>query len=410
MKLRRITRAALLGALAFLSSGSMAAAASFTTLHHFNGTDGRRPTGSLTLGGSTLYGATLQGGSSDSGSVFRIDPGGSGFQTLLNLSAPVGTGPRGGLLLESGVLYGAAGGGTSQEGGALISVNTSGGGGNFWSFQAPSLSSGYFPNGDLIRVGSSLAGTASSGGTASRGTIWVKDEFGPVNHFSLPGGTGGASTPMAGLVSDGTYLYGTASAGGSSSRGVIFRIGTDLTGYQVLHNFTGSSFGPGAAPGRFPTSQLMLVGGKLYGTSSHAGNIFSINTDGTDFEVLHFFNQPTSTDSPAFVSELTLAGGTLYGTASRGGANFGSIFSIKLDGSDFQTLHTFASGGAGGNFPNGGLVFSNNVLYGTTEFGGQFGNGTVFALAVPEPSSIVLAAAGLAAILVLVIRGRRKRP
>ena len=38
----------------------------------------------------------------------------------------------------------------------------------------------------------------------------------------------------------------------------------------------------------------------------------------------------------------------------------------------------------------GGLTLSGNTLYGTTEFGGAYGYGTVFALTVPEPSTITL--------------------
>ena len=39
----------------------------------------------------------------------------------------------------------------------------------------------------------------------------------------------------------GTTLYGTTSAGGTAGNGVLFSIDTDGSHYQILHNFTGGA-------------------------------------------------------------------------------------------------------------------------------------------------------------------------
>jgi uncharacterized repeat protein (TIGR03803 family) len=58
-----------------------------------------------------------------------------------------------------------------------------------------------------------------------------------------------------------------------------------------------------------------------------------------------------------------------------------------------QTLTTLASfNGGNGELPFAGLTLIGNTLYGTTAEGGAYGDGTVFALTIPEPSTIVLLA------------------
>jgi uncharacterized repeat protein (TIGR03803 family) len=119
-----------------------------------------------------------------------------------------------------------------------------------------------------------------------------------------------------------------------------------------------------------------------------------MNTDGSGFSVLYSFAGGTDGQHPT--AGLILVGSTLYGTASGGGANGnGTIFQINTDGTGFSVIHQFA-GGSDGVEPYADLMLSGSMLYGTTELGGSFGGGTVFAIVVPEPSALVMAAiAGL---------------
>ena len=62
---------------------------------------------------------------------------------------------------------------------------------------------------------------------------------------------------------------------------------------------------------------------------------------------------------------LTLSGNTLYGTTQYGGANGdGTVFSVPLSGGSPTVLASF--NGSNGNEPLGGLTLSGNTLYGTT--------------------------------------------
>src|SRR6266853_38857 len=81
-------------------------------------------------------------------------------------------------------------------------------------------------------------------------------------------------------------------------------------------------------------------------------------------------------------------GNTLYGTASEGGSSGAStVFKLKSDGIGFTILHSFTTPSAASPFtnsdgggPQAGLVLFANTLYGTASYGGNSGNGTVFAI------------------------------
>ena len=103
--------------------------------------------------------------------------------------------------------------------------------------------------------------------------------------------------PAPGLVSSGSALYGTAVFGGNSGNGTVFKINVDGTGFAVLHAFTAthdtasntSVNNDGANP-----FGVVLSGNTIYGTaglggSSGNGTVYKVNTDGTGFEVLHNF-------------------------------------------------------------------------------------------------------------------------
>src|SRR5439155_5620991 len=82
---------------------------------------------------------------------------------------------------------------------------------------------------------------------------------------------------------------------------------------------------------------------------------------------------------------LILSGNVLYGTANGGGRwGNGTVFALSTDGSNFATLHKFTDDN--GTLMNGDgkaplvLISSGSALYGTTMFGGSLGFGTVFRL------------------------------
>jgi uncharacterized repeat protein (TIGR03803 family) len=78
---------------------------------------------------------------------------------------------------------------------------------------------------------------------------------------------------------------------------------------------------------------------------------------------------------------VILSGNALYGTAQYGGSSGnGTVFKLNTDGTGFTNLYSFGSSPSDGAEPQGGLILSGNTLYGTTEKGGSAFSGTVFGI------------------------------
>jgi uncharacterized repeat protein (TIGR03803 family) len=118
--------------------------------------------------------------------------------------------------------------------------------------------------------------------------------------------------------------------------------------------------------------------------------VFSIHTDGTGFKTLYTFtaldsgtSPPTNSDGAYPNGGLVLSTNILYGTAYGGGpGGNGTVFALNTNGGGFKILHNFTSGtvNTDGISPAGDLVLSSNVLYGTAYGGGSGPAGTIFAL------------------------------
>jgi uncharacterized repeat protein (TIGR03803 family) len=284
-----------------------------------------------------------------------------------------GVEPQDSLVLSGNTLYGTASGGDSTGGGTIFKVNTDGTGyATLYTFTAPTPftnSDGACPDGGLVLSGSTLYGTAPIGGSAGNGTVFAISTNGTgftVLH-SFPNGPNNSEgldgiQPHAGLVFSGGILYGTAMAGGIWGAGTVFALGTNGDGFTVLHNFDGSD-------GQWPMAGLIISGNTLYGA---AGSVFEINTDGSGFA--------STQGGGAGPGGLAFSGNTLYGTEDGGGSlGHGAVFAVGANGADFTILYNF-TGGADGSGPLGGLLLLSNTLYGTTQAGGDFGYGAIFAV------------------------------
>jgi uncharacterized repeat protein (TIGR03803 family) len=162
--------------------------------------------------------------------------------------------------------------------------------------------------------------------------------------------------------------------------------------FRTLHSFDGTD-------GFWPYAGLVqATDGNLYGTTVYGGNIpcycsygcgtiFKITPSGTLTTLYSFGSQSGCTDgSLPFAGLVQATDGNLYGTTYNGGPTLcngygcGTVFKIT-PGGVLTTLYSFCSqsGCPDGEFPYAGLVqATDGDFYGTTQFGGANGQGTVF--------------------------------
>jgi uncharacterized repeat protein (TIGR03803 family) len=389
---RRVVPFVALLLLALFAAIAQSRAAQYTLLHGFAGapSDGTTPLGSLASDGTMLYGFTSFGGGASEGVLFKIGTNGSGYQilhTFAGLSFFGGTDgndgaiPKGTPLLIGSTLYGTTQFGGTNGNGTIFKIKTDGTG--FQLLHSFNSTGAYAPLCALVTDGTNLFGmTPSSSGD---GAIFAINTNGTGYHvlhnFSGTGDEGAA--PQGSLLLSGGILYGMTQLGGPTASGTLFRIGTDGTGFLVIHPFTGT-----ATDGSQPYGSLIIANSTLFGTTSAggsngAGTVFKVDTSGTGFQILHNFS---SADTWAPWGDLTLSGSTLYGMAKNSGLSllgFGTVFQVNTDGSGFQIPHVFSYGFpnnlADGSTPVASLLLLGANLYGMTQSGGSSHNaGAVF--------------------------------
>lgn len=190
-----------------------------------------------------------------------------------------------------------------------------------------------------------------------------------------------------------------------SDHGSIFRFRPSDNTYQTVHVFGGGTLGG------YPYDSLTWDGGTyLYGTTlgyypftgetaplADQGVIFRLNIESMQYDVIHDFSLSQTDGAKPNSAMLIGQDGWLYGIAhgtqiwGGDGYEYGTLYRLHPDGSDFEVLHTFDSM-ADGNTPMRALAWYDDYIYGTTAFGGQgagLGNGTVWRFkAVPEPKNL----------------------
>lgn len=139
-------------------------------------------------------------------------------------------------------------------------------------------------------------------------------------------------------VSRAGEVYATAPIGGTYGFGYLYKwAGSKI---QVLYDFS-------KATGHYPRGKLLEgADGYLYGMTKRGGLkdygvIFKVKTDGTDYTVLHSFSK-TDGQYPdrGFVQSKN---GYLYSMTSLGGTNnLGVIFRIMPDGTGFKVIHNIS--------------------------------------------------------------------
>jgi len=170
-------------------------------------------------------------------------------------------------------------------------------------------------------------------------------------------------------------LYGTASFGGLNLGGVVFELSPSGAGWTetVLYSFCSQM---NCADGSYPTSGLIVdQAGNFYGT---AGPVYELSPNGNGAWTEQVIYSVQASGSVGLVTDTS---GNLYG------ADYSQhIFELSPNGNGgWGATDIFTFTGAKGINPTGALVLdSAGNVYGTTEYGGNSGNGTVWELSLSK--------------------------
>jgi uncharacterized repeat protein (TIGR03803 family) len=249
-----------------------------------------------------------------------------------------------------------------------------------------------------------LYGTTSVGGTHNSGTVFRLSANGNETVlYNFTGGTDGAS-PVSGLIEDAAgNFYGTTLNGGQSCSssgngcGVIYKLNSAGT-LSLLYTFLGVQ---NNSDGALPQDSLLLdFNGNLFGTTSSggigttdcpngAGTAFELTPSGTSWtETQQYTFLCTATGgSYPYAPLITNFEGDFYGATTGGGncggsgdAPCGIVFELVpgSDGWSQNLVYSFSGGMDGAEVMSALVRDSDFNLYGATELGGAYGEGTVF--------------------------------
>ena len=367
----------------------------------FTGANGAYPAAALTAADriGLYYGTTAYGGDYGHGAIYAFDSiTGSislkgSFTDTTNGAIPFAALTAAG----NGLYYGTTYGGGANGQGAIYAFDSAN------PNPATSISlkgsfkdstNGAFPSAALTaadRIGL-YYGTTATGGEYGQGAIYAFDSI--TGSISLKGSftdTTNGAIPFAALTAAGNGLYyGTTYGGGANGQGAIYAFDSVTGSISLKGSFTDNT---DKTNGASPSAGLTAAGhGLYYGTTLYGGEygqgaIYAFDSanpnPATSISLKGSFTGNTNGAIP-FAGLTAADHGLYYGTTYRGGANDqGAIYafdsanpnpatSISLKGSFKDSTN--------GAFPSAALTAAGNGLYyGTTENGGEYGQGAIYA-------------------------------
>ena len=362
----------------------------YRVIHNFTGgADGAVPTTGLVIDAAgNLYGTTISG-PDGRGTVFKLTPHPSGwtFSRLYTFAGANGESPDSSLVRDADgrlfgtTYYGGVGGGFGN--GVLFGLSPAG---NIlptpfsnWMetllYQFTGGSDGANPGGSLVLDSSgNIYGSAAMGGANRGGTLYEFTNGSIQVLHVFPTFFGDGVNPI-GVVNGSGGLYGITNNGGGNGQGTLY---TTAGGYQILHSFTYD-----VLQGN-PTSLTADQAGNLYGASSYvsncefmenAGNVFQLSPPGWAPTNLTSF----SSGNPVSPRVSTDALGNVYGTTDFAGQFYqGNVFQLTCCW-NYTDLHDFVGGANDGANPAAApVVDAQGNIYGTTQYGGTYGQGVVW--------------------------------
>jgi len=233
----------------------------------------------------------------------------------------------------------------------------------------------YIPNGDVEIISSMPGGTVFR--MTPSGHVSIMHNFGDPTVLNDGG------DPWDLIEGKDGNLYGVTYGGGMEDAGVIFQITmASPSQYKILHDF-----GDGSVPndGQIPTRIVQGIGGdnNFYvvtwnGGSAGLGTVLTIESTG--MKILHSFGDGSvkyDGENPRYC--IVGTDGNLYGTTQFGGTTgSGTLFQMTTAGSE-TILHNFLTGTPAGDGKTPVyLVQDGSVFYGDTLLGGAGGKGALY--------------------------------
>jgi uncharacterized repeat protein (TIGR03803 family) len=292
-----------------------------TKLHDFASETGRDPYDGLITDDTYLYGLAQYGGTNSGGVVYKIKLDGTDYQVLHHFTNEEGTRPDGTLVLVDGYLYGSTYENGLNTDGCIFKIKTDG-----TEFEILlNLDDMYVPH--MITDGTNL--------------MWmVYMDLNPgedgMKFCKLPLQGGALEmthvhsqffllTGMPVVVSN--TIYGVNTSGGNFGSGYLFKINFDGTGFEIIYHFD-VVFNSVNYDGEY------FYGTSTYGGANSSGVLFKIKPDGTEYSVLKEFDYDSGSE-PEY--GLTFTDDLIYGLCQSGTSDGdGGIFSINKDGSNYQ--------------------------------------------------------------------------
>ncbi|HUG13168.1 MAG TPA: choice-of-anchor tandem repeat GloVer-containing protein, partial [Opitutaceae bacterium] len=247
---------------------------------------------------------------------------------------------------------------------------------------------GYYGRSGVIEVAPGVfMGVTSSGGLYGAGAVFKVNGDGSgygILHYFDAVDMWFELSPLC--KASNNRVYGTTQIGGLNGLGIVYSVAADGSDFTVVHNFAVSD--GWATPGGL----MQASDGRLYGLASRGGfnsggTIYSLNLDGSGFSVIH--HMPSNSGFAHNPALLESPNGTLVGALVQGGVDgYGVLFSVQLDGSNFQVIRDLSP--TAGAFLQDLILGPDGRLYGITNLGGANNYGSIFAVNRDGTGFIVL--------------------
>jgi uncharacterized repeat protein (TIGR03803 family) len=195
-------------------------------------------------------------------------------------------------------------------------------------------------------------------------------------------------------------LYGTTALGGTGhvngGKGLVFELTRGSSGWKetVLHNFCIQGQGNECPDGYEPNGVNFDGFGNLFGTASYSGDIskleggtlFALSPSARGWEYKLLVSLPLNAKPYLPLSPIAFdSAGNLYSTLTSG--DDGGVFRIDRESGRASLFKFNGKNGAG---PGGVFIDEQrHVLYGATGGGGAYGEGTIYMIDASDRESVV---------------------